>query len=81
MIVAKYDALADWLTRQLGLRIVASFADLDALVSGLPPSARTDRTRWGNTTNRTRVQAQAWMGAGWRAEIRSSHGAGDVRAH
>jgi len=39
-----------------------TFDDVDALVGGLPPSAR-GRTWWGNTTNTTRVQAYAWLRA------------------
>lgn len=66
--MAKYDGLAAWLSSEQGSPLAVSFGDLDSMVSGLPPSARTDRTWWGNTTNRTRVQAQAWLGAGWRVE-------------
>lgn len=64
----KYDALADWLFAQHGMRALTTFDDLDAVVSRLPPSARTDRTWWGNTTNRTRVQAKAWLSSGWKVE-------------
>lgn len=66
--MGKYQGLADWLSGQPRARITCTFAELDAVVVGLPPSARTDRTWWGNTTNRTRVQAHAWLGAGWRVE-------------
>ena len=66
--MSKYDGLAAWLNIQQASPVTVSFGDLDSLVSGLPPSARTDRSWWGNTTNRTRVQAQAWLGAGWRVE-------------
>ena len=66
--MAKYDGLAAWLSSQHVSPQSVSFSDLDSLVAGLPPSARTDRTWWGNTTNRTRVQAHAWLGAGWRVE-------------
>lgn len=66
--MAKYDGLADWLGCHQGVRVSVSFAELDGLVSGLPPSARTDRTWWGNTTNRTRVQSHAWLGAGWQVD-------------
>ncbi len=66
--MSKYDGLADWLKRQSRSPLTVSFGDLDVLVAGLPPSARTDRSWWGNTTNRTHVQAQAWLGAGWRVE-------------
>jgi hypothetical protein len=43
-----------------------SFRRLEDIIGApLPPSARHDRTWWGNTTNRTRVQAHAWLTAGW----------------
>jgi len=66
--MAKYDALAAWLADQAGVRVAVAFSELDRLVGGLPPSARTDRTWWGNTTNRTRVQSRAWLAAGWQVE-------------
>lgn len=48
-----------------------SFAELDALVGGLPPGARADRTWWGNTFNRSRAQALSWMSTGRRVtEVR-----------
>jgi hypothetical protein len=43
-----------------------TFAELDELVGGLPPGAWRDRTWWGNTFNRTRSQAVAWMTTGRR---------------
>ena len=47
-----------------------TFEELDGLVDGLPPSAR-GRTWWANTTNATRVQAHACLGAGRRvSEVR-----------
>lgn len=66
--VAKYEALASWLSGVAASRVSSTFAELDRLVGGLPPGARSDRTWWGNTTNRTRVQAQAWLGAGWQVD-------------
>jgi len=49
-------------------RATVMFEDIDGLVGGLPPSARADRTWWGNTLNPGRVQAHAWLGAGWRVD-------------
>lgn len=66
--MGRYDALADWLRRSGGSRRDCTFAEIDRVVGGLPPTARTDRTRWGKTTSRTRVQATAWLGAGWRVD-------------
>ncbi len=66
--MAKYRGLGDWLSGQHGSQVSVSFANTDRLVSLLPPSARADRTWWGNTTNRTRVRAHAWLGAGWQID-------------
>lgn len=66
--MGKYAPLADKLSRLMHDQVMMKVADIDGLVGGLPPSARADRTWWGNTTNRTRVQTHAWMGAGWRVE-------------
>lgn len=67
--VAKYDPLTDFLKRQEQREIRMSFQRLeDVLGAGLPPSARSDRTWWGNTFNRTRVQAHAWLNAGWKVD-------------
>ena len=67
--MSKYDGLAAWLSGQQRSSFSLSFGDLDSLVSGLPASARTDRTWWGKTANPTRVQARAWLGVGWRVEF------------
>lgn len=66
--MSKYDALAAFLDQRSTQRLTVAFAELDQVVSGLPPSARSDRTWWGNTMNKTRVQAHAWLGAGWRVK-------------
>ena len=66
--MAKYEPLGDLLASLESDRVTLRFNECASLVDGLPPSARADRTWWGNTTNRRRVQAQAWMGAGWLVE-------------
>jgi len=66
--MAKYDALVDLLAGLGTDRVTLSFHEIDAVVGGLPPNAKADRTWWGNTTNPTRVQAHAWMGSGWTVE-------------
>jgi hypothetical protein len=67
--MAKYDPLTDFLTRQDQGSIRMSFQRLEEIITAsLPPSARSDRTWWGNTLNQTRVQAHAWLGAGWEVE-------------
>jgi hypothetical protein len=66
--MAKYDALADHLADLRTDRVTLGFDEIDGVVGGLPRNARADRTWWGNTTNRTRGQAHAWMGVGWRVD-------------
>jgi hypothetical protein len=61
--VAKYTPLADMLGSLVSDRVTLRFEDIDRLVGGLPPNARADRAWSGNTINRTRVQARAWLGA------------------
>jgi hypothetical protein len=67
-VAAKYDALERALKASIPQTVTRTFAELDELVGGLPPSARADRTWWGNTTNLGHTQARAWMGAGYRVE-------------
>lgn len=61
--MAKYDALRDHLanvpaaTRTVTMR----FAEVDAIVGGLPPSARRHRAWWANDS---KVEAMAWRAAG-----------------
>ncbi|GAB3828355.1 hypothetical protein ACFPIJ_08825 [Dactylosporangium cerinum] len=67
--MAKYEPLTAFLLRQGGGTIRMSFQRLEAIIgASLPPSARSDRTWWGNTFNRTRVQAHAWLNAGWKVD-------------
>ena len=64
--MAKYEPLTAFLNRQERPSIRMSFPRLEEIIAApLPPSARDDRTWWGNTVNRTRVQAHAWLNAGW----------------
>jgi hypothetical protein len=68
--VAKYDPLTAFLKRQERDTIRMSFQRLEEIIAAsLPPSARSDRTWWGNTVNRTRVQAHAWLNAGWKVDV------------
>ena len=69
--MAKYDPLTAFLQRQPPDkdRLQMSFQRVEEILgAALPPSARYDRTWWGNTVNRTRVQAHAWLNAVWRVE-------------
>lgn len=75
--MAKYEPLTAFLKRQEGPSIRMSFQRLEVIIDArLPPSARSDRTWWGNTVNRTRVQAHAWLNAGW--EVNAVHLAQEV---
>ncbi len=48
-----------------------TFTELDALVGGLPPSARAYRSWWGDTFSHNRPHALAWMTTGRRvSEVR-----------
>jgi 5-methylcytosine-specific restriction protein B len=67
--MAKYDALTERLANETARTLALSFADVDALVDGLPPSAREHRPWWGNAQD-SQGQAKSWMEAGWRvAEV------------
>jgi len=67
--MAKYEPLTTFLQRQDHASIRMSFQRLEEIIAApLPPSARLDRTWWGNTVNRTRVQAHAWLNAGWEVD-------------
>lgn len=60
--MSKYRPLTERL-RQAAGSVELTFEEIDTLVGGLPPSARYQRTWWGNTV-RTHVQAAAWLSAG-----------------
>jgi hypothetical protein len=61
-VAGKYEPLRDALTARSG-QVTWSFAELDRLVGGLPPSARRERTWWANTWRQP--QAQSWLSAGF----------------
>ncbi|HAP77953.1 MAG TPA: hypothetical protein DCR14_17965 [Acidimicrobiaceae bacterium] len=64
-MAAKYDPLTRRLRGEPGDALELTFTELDRLVGGLPASARSSRTWWGNTVNPSHVQAAAWVGPGW----------------
>ena len=64
--MAKYDDLAKYLAAVDGTAVTMEFAEVDAVVGGLPPSAREYRTWWGNS--RRQSQSKAWLAAGWRVD-------------
>lgn len=68
--MGKYDLLTAFLQRHGADTIGVSFQRLEQIIGdSLPPSARADRTWWGNTRNRMRVQAHAWLNAGWTVKV------------
>ncbi len=67
-MAAKYDPLRDALAQRASSSVSYSFAEVDRLVGGLPPSARRDPTWWGNTWHASRVQAHSWLSAGYQVQ-------------
>lgn len=65
--MGKYDALAEHLSRipPDELTVTFSFADIDRIVGGLPPSAYRIRQWWANDS---KVEARAWRSAGWHVD-------------
>lgn len=63
--MGKYDPLREWLADHAG-RVELTFEEIDALVGGLPASARAYREWWANT--RSNPQARAWLEAGREVE-------------
>lgn len=81
MQMAKYDPLTRLLDRS-DPPVVMTFEQMDALVGGLPASAREHPSWWGNTVNESHVHANSWVSVGWLAHadlqnevVRFVHGA------
>ena len=66
--MSKYGPLRQHLASASGNEVTMSFSDLDALVGGLPASARRYSAWWSNEKEGRHVQARAWADAGWRVE-------------
>lgn len=65
--MSKYHPLFVWLNRQTANRIVTAFLQVETVLKfDLPDSARTYRQWWDNDP--CRVQAKAWLNAGFRTE-------------
>jgi hypothetical protein len=65
--MSKYDSLKGVLLRTNGTGVTLTFTEIErALGFRLPISARKYRPWWANQSDGAHVQAQAWMGAGWR---------------
>ena len=64
--MSKYDALHEYLRRKATSRVTLSFKDVEGIIGdALPRSARERRAWWAN--DRTHVEAQAWLAAGWQS--------------
>jgi hypothetical protein len=61
----KYRPLTELLRRNPG-GVELSFAAIDDLIGGLPPSARTQRPWWANTMSHP--QSRAWLDAGMKVQ-------------
>jgi hypothetical protein len=65
-MATKYEPLQVRLRQTPGSRIRFSFREIEAILGfALPRSARTHAPWWANVGG-SHVQAEAWMGAGWR---------------
>ena len=62
-VANKYLPLIEWLSHPHPEPLQVAFAHLDALIDGLPPSARRDRTWWANTLGHP--HSAAWLEGGW----------------
>ncbi|WP_222938795.1 HNH endonuclease [Pseudomonas veronii] len=67
--MSKYAPLADYLKAQTQDSVVLPFVQIDALVDGLPPSARNHDAWWANSrTEDSHTWAHLWIAAGWECE-------------
>ena len=67
--MSKYAPLADYLKAQAQDSVQLPFGQIDALVNGLPPSARNHDAWWANSrTEDSHTWAHLWIAAGWECE-------------
>lgn len=67
--MSKYSALANYLNAQARDSVELEFSQVDALVNGLPPSARNHDAWWANSrTEDSHTWAHLWIAAGWECE-------------
>lgn len=67
--MSKYTPLADYLRVQPENSVKLTFDQVDALVNGLPPSARKHDAWWANSrTEDSHTWAHLWIAAGWECE-------------
>jgi hypothetical protein len=65
--VGRYDALTEHLRSRFEPVVEMTFAELDRVAGGLPPSARRHAAWWSNTRT-GQAHASAWLDAGRRAQ-------------
>lgn len=66
--MAKYAPLARVLRATSAVTVRFTFAEIDALVGGLPRSARVHDAWWANEREPRPVQKRAWSGVGFEVE-------------
>lgn len=66
--MAKYDALRRFLEARTETVVRVSFEELDAVVGGLPRSARVHRQWWENGKSMPSSQTRGWLDAGFLVE-------------
>jgi hypothetical protein len=75
----KYEPLTNYLKgkRYHGMSTIhMGLKELDAIINGLPRTARINDQWWANDD--THVQAQAWMEAGFRIQTPSAWRSGEI---
>lgn len=62
--MGRYEKVPAWLRTLDAARVTVTFTEFEAVTGSLPPSARANRTWWGNS--RSNSQSAAWVSAGWK---------------
>jgi hypothetical protein len=66
--MSKYDALGDHLSKQVGLEIPMTFAQIEAVIGfKLPTKAQHQRAWWSNNPSNN-VMTKIWLAAGFQTE-------------
>lgn len=69
-MTSKYDTLADYLAAIRASEIRLTFAEIEAVIGPLPPTARRETTWWGTSFSARigHAHAYAWWRAGYAAD-------------
>ena len=66
--MSKYDALGDYLAKQIGGEIPMTFAEIEKVTGvKLPPKAQHHRAWWSNNPSNN-VMTKVWLSAGYQTE-------------